>query len=446
MSKIRLARFICGRIVATTFFFGFQLAQAQTSAEKPRVDPLVDQAISQVLAAPKMKRVLQAVKDDHAHTLSDLKLLTEIPAPPFKEKARADAFLARARAVGLDAHMDSEGNVIAIRKGVGKGPKLIVSAHLDTVFPEGTDVDVKVRDGKWFAPGISDDTRGLAVLLSWAKVLNNLSVQTVGDLVIVANVGEEELGDLRGIKAVFRDHTDIDGMIGLEPDPSGSITTGGVGSHRYEVTFKGPGGHSYVTFGQPSAIHAMARAVAKIADVQTPASPKTTFTVGTVTGGTAVNAIASEARIAIDIRSADMAALLDAERQILAAIDSGVAEENQRWGSKAMIYATRLVGDRPAGETPAASPIVQAAMSATKAFGRPMPKLMPNSSDANVPMSLGIPALILSNGGESGGWHTSGEWWNPTSGWEDAQIGLTTVLTLVGIDGISAPLLHRRRD
>jgi len=196
--------------------------------------------------------------------------------------------------------------VIAIRKGVGRGPKLLVSAHLDTVFPEGTDVTVKVRDGKWFAPGISDDTRGLAVLLSWAKVLNDLGVQTVGDLMIVANVGEEELGDLRGIKAVFRDHTDIDGLMGMEPDPTGSITTGGVGSHRYEVTFKGPGGHSYVTFGQPSAIQAIARAVAKIGDVRTPSSPKATFNVGTVVGGTAVNAIAAEARIAIDIRSVDM--------------------------------------------------------------------------------------------------------------------------------------------
>jgi len=408
------------------------------------MDPVVDQGIARVLAAPLMQRVLQAIKDDHERTLSDLKLLTEIPAPPFKEKLRAEAFLARVKALGLDARIDTEGNVIAVRKGAGRGPKLLVSAHLDTVFPEGTDVTLKVRDGKWFAPGISDDTRGLAVLLSWVKVLNDLGVQTVGDLMIVANVGEEELGDLRGIKAVFRDHTDIDGMVGLEPDPSGAITTGGVGSHRYEVTFKGPGGHSYVTFGQPSAIHAMARTVAKMADVRTPSSPKTTFTVGTVVGGTAVNAIAAEARIAIDIRSADMPSLLEAERQILAAVAAGVAEENQRWNSSAMTYTTRLIGDRPGGSTPTDSPVVQAAVRATTAFGRPMPRLMPNSSDANVPMSLGIPAVIVSNGGESGGWHTTGEWWDPASGWQDAQIGLTTVLALVGIKDVSEPLLRRR--
>jgi len=444
MSKLRFVRHVRAGMAASIAALCLHAAQAQTPAVRPPMDPVVDQGIARVLAAPLMQRVLQAIKDDHERTLSDLKLLTEIPAPPFKEKLRAEAFLARVKALGLDARIDTEGNVIAVRKGAGRGPKLLVSAHLDTVFPEGTDVTLKVRDGKWFAPGISDDTRGLAVLLSWVKVLNDLGVQTVGDLMIVANVGEEELGDLRGIKAVFRDHTDIDGMVGLEPDPSGAITTGGVGSHRYEVTFKGPGGHSYVTFGQPSAIHAMARTVAKMADVRTPSSPKTTFTVGTVVGGTAVNAIAAEARIAIDIRSADMPSLLEAERQILAAVAAGVAEENQRWNSSAMTYTTRLIGDRPGGSTPTDSPVVQAAARATTAFGRPMPRLMPNSSDANVPMSLGIPAVIVSNGGESGGWHTTGEWWDPASGWQDAQIGLTTVLALVGIKDVSEPLLRRR--
>ena len=304
---------------------------------------------------------------------------------------------------------------------------------------------MKVRDGKWYAPGISDDTRGLAVLLSWVKVLNDLDVQTVGDLVIAANVGEEELGDLRGMKAIFREHADIDGMLGLEPDPSGSITTGGVGSHRYEVLFKGPGGHSYVTFGLPSAVHAMGRAIGRIADIRTPADPKTTFTVGTAGGGSAVNAIAAEARMAIDIRSADMPALEAADRQIMAAIADGVADENARWDSKALGFTTRLIGDRPAGSTPRDARIVQVAVRANTAFGRPEPRLVPNSSDANVPMSLGIPALILSSGGESGGWHSKGEWWSPAGAWEDAQVGLATVLALVGVKDLSEPLLARRK-
>src|SRR5262249_7163731 len=175
-----------------------------------------------------------------------------------KEKARAEYFVSRLKALGLtDAHIDAEGNVIGIRKGIGNGPRLLVSAHLDTVFPEGTDVTVKAREGKLYAPGIGDDTRGQAVLLSWLKVLNENKVRTVGDLVFVGNVGEEELGNLRGMKAVFREHPEIDGMVGLEPGTGDRVLTQGTGSHRYEVTFRGPGGHSFGAFGLPSAIHAM---------------------------------------------------------------------------------------------------------------------------------------------------------------------------------------------
>lgn len=406
--------------------------------------PAVEQSLSRLLAAPQIQQLMKAVEADHARTLVDLKALTEIPAPPFKEKARAEAFLARARALGLDAHMDAEGNVVGVRKGTGGGPRLLVSAHLDTVFPEGTDVTVSVRDGRWYGPGISDNARGLTVLLSWIKVLADARLQTVGDIMFVANVGEEELGDLRGMKAVFREHRDIDGMVGLEPDPSGAITTAGVGSHRHEVTVKGPGGHSYVTFGLPSATQGLGRAITRISDVRTPSDPKTTFTVGTMSGGTAVNAIAAEARMAIDIRSEDNAALAMAEREILAAIDAGVADENRRWNATSLGYTTRLIGDRPAGRTPAGSPVVQAALRANTAFGRAVPRLMANSSDANVPMSLGIPAVILSNGGESGGWHSPGEWWKPDGAWKDAQIGLTTILALVGVEGLGEPLLDKR--
>jgi len=420
-------------------------AQAQPQ-QAPAIEPGVDQAMAKVLAAPIVQRAMAGVKADHERSLQDLKLLTEIPAPPFKEKARAEAFLARMKAVGLaDATIDAEGNAIGIRKGTGKGPKLLVSAHLDTVFPEGTDVTIKVQDGKWYAPGIGDDTRSLTVLLSWVKVLNELKLETVADLVIAGNVGEEELGDLRGIKAIFRDHPDIDGMVGLEPGPGSTITTVGVGSHRHEVTFKGPGGHSYVAFGLvPSAIHAMGRAIGKIAEVRTPLQPKTTFTVGTVGGGTSVNTISPDARMAIDIRSVAMPQMLEAERQIMAAIQEAVTEENKRWNSAAMTVSTKLIGDRPAGQTPADARIVQAAVRATTALGKPAPTLTSNSTDANVPMSLGIPAVIMGSGGASGGWHTKAEWFDPTNAWEGAQVGLAAVLALAGVKDVSEPLLARR--
>ena len=282
---LRLAPLVLAALVCAA-----QGALAQSPAVAPtpaQVSPDVDKAYAQLMAAPAIQKLLDAVRADHERSVEDLRMLTEIEAPPFKEQKRAEAFLARMKAFGLThAKIDAEGNVIGLRKGTGNGPKLLISAHLDTVFPAGTDVKVKERDGRLHAPGIADDTRGLAVLLSWLKVLNDNKVQTVGDLLFVGNVGEEELGNLRGIKAVFRDNLDIDGMVGLEPAPDGTVLMLGTGSHRYEVSFKGPGGHSYGAFGQvPSAIHGMGRAIAKIAEIRTPSFPKTTFTVGTVAGG-----------------------------------------------------------------------------------------------------------------------------------------------------------------
>ncbi|MDQ0588419.1 M20/M25/M40 family metallo-hydrolase [Variovorax paradoxus] len=425
-----------------------QGAQAQNNAVAPtpaQVAPEVEKTFTQLMAAPTVQKLLDAVKADHEHSVEDLKMLTEIEAPPFKEHKRAEAFLARMKALGLaDARIDAEGNVIGLRKGTGNGPKLLVSAHLDTVFPAGTDVKVKEHDGKLHAPGIADDTRGLSVLLSWLKVLNDNKIQTVGDLLFVANVGEEELGNLRGMKAIFRDHLDIDGMVGLEPSPDGNVLVLGTASHRHEVTFKGPGGHSFAAFGQvPSAIHGMGRAIAKIAEVRTPSFPKTTFTVGTVGGGTSVNTIAPDARMAIDIRSDDMASLLETEKKILAAIDEAVAEENKRWNVATLSASTRLIGDRPGGRTPSDSVIVEAAVRSNTAFGHKT-LLRGGSTDANVPMSYGIPAIIIGGGGKSTGFHALSESIDVTDAWKGAQNSLVTVLGLVGVQGVSPALLPKR--
>jgi acetylornithine deacetylase/succinyl-diaminopimelate desuccinylase-like protein len=372
-------------------------------------------------------------------------LLTEIEAPPFKEQRRAEAFLVRMKALGLaDARIDAEGNVIGVRRGSGNGPRLLVSAHLDTVFPAGTDVRVKERDGRLHAPGISDDTRALSVLLSWLKVLNDQQVKTVGDLIFVGNVGEEELGNLRGMKAIFRDHLDIDGMVGLEPAADGTVLVLGTASHRYEVTFKGPGGHSYGAFGQvPSAVHGMGRAIARIADIETPASPRTTFTVGTVSGGTSVNTIAPDARMTVDIRSDETGPLLDTEKKVLAAIDEAVAAENKRWNVNTLSASTKLIGDRPGGRTPVDSVIVEAVVRSNAAFGH-RTLLVGASTDANVAMSLGIPAITIGTGGRTGGFHALSEWIDVTDAWQGAQNALVTVLGLVGVQGVSEPLLARR--
>src|SRR6185295_17367464 len=275
---------------------------------------------------------------------------------------RAEYYLKRMQELGLkDAAIDSEGNVIALRKGTAGGrPKLVLSAHLDTVFAEGTDVTVKEKDGVIVAPGIGDDSRGLVALLSLVKAMNENNIATVGDVLVVGTVGEEELGNLRGVKALFRDHKDIDGFISIDGLGISRAVNQSTGSHRYEFTFKGPGGHSFQEFGLPSAIHAMGRAIAKISELQTPDDPRTTFTVGTVTGGTSVNAIAAEARMAVDMRSNDTDELLKLEAKLLDLVKQAVTEENARWNSDKISVEIKLIGDRPAGIVSMDSPIVQA--------------------------------------------------------------------------------------
>ena len=304
-----------------------------------------------ILADPKIVKTLDDIRADDARALAEQKRITEIPAPPFKEKLRAEYYRQRMQELGFkEASIDAEGNVIALRKGSGGGrPRLVVSAHLDTVFPEGTDVTVKEKDGAIIAPGIGDDSRGLAAMLSLIKAMNENQVATVGDIMFVGTVGEEELGNLRGVKALFRDHADIDGFISIDGLGISRVVNQATGSHRYEFTFKGPGGHSFAEFGLPSAIHAMGRAIAKISELQPPSDPKTTFTVGTVSGGTSVNAIAAEARMAVDMRSNSEQELLKLEARLLELVKEAVADENARWKSDKMTVEAKLIGYRPAG-------------------------------------------------------------------------------------------------
>lgn len=438
---------------ALTLALAWMAAQAPVQAQgmptvaptPTQVDAAVDQAYARLLAAPQVRQLLDAVQADHGRTVAEMRELVEIEAPPFKEQARAQAVLARLQALGYaDAKIDAEGNVVALRRGSGGGPKLLVSAHIDTVFPAGTDVKVKERDGRLHAPGISDNVRGVAVMLGWARLLQQLRVQTRGDLLFVANVGEEELGNLRGIKRIFAEHTDIDGMVGLEPAPEGTVIVLGTGSRRHEITFKGPGGHSYAAFGQvPSAIHGLGRAIAKIGEIRTPSFPKTTFTVGTIAGGTSVNTIAPEARMAVDIRSDGQEPLLATERLVMQAVEQAVAEENARWNVNTLTVSSKLIGDRPGGRTASDSLIVQAATRANTAFGQ-RTLLSGASTDANVPMSLGIPAIVIGGGGKTGGFHAASEWIDVTDAWKGSQNALLTVLGLVGLNGVSEPVLPRR--
>jgi tripeptide aminopeptidase len=389
--------------------------------------------VSRLLQDPAVKAALEAAKNSEAATLADQVRLSEIPAPSFKEGKRGVAVLQIFNELGLrNTRIDKAGNVVGERPGRGAHPNLVFAAHLDTVFPEGTDVKVTRQSTVLKGPGIGDDARGLAVLIAVARTLNQAKVQTPGTITFVADVGEEGLGDLRGMKQLF-DET-LKGQIDLfmSVDGSGSgITHLGVGSYRYRVTYQGPGGHSYGAFGLANPIHALGRAIAGISELQVPKTPKTTFNVGRIGGGTSVNSIAGDAWMEMDMRSVDMKELKVLEAGFLKAVDQALVAENGRWGDKGKLTVHReKIGDRPAGNTPENSPIVQTAIAVTKALGLAAP-LGDGSTDANYPMNLHIPAITIGGGGNGVGAHSLGESFDTAGSWQGTQRALLLVIALV---------------
>ena len=387
---------------------------------------------------------LAFLERDASRTLDEQKAMTRIAAPPFKEAARAAYFRDRLLEAGIgDVRIDAEGNVIGVRRGTG-GPKLVLSGHIDTVFPEGTDLTITEKDGRFYAPGIRDDSRGLAAVLSVARACTQTRVQTLGDVWFVGTVGEEALGNLRGVRALFRDHADIDGFISLDGGDMGRITLGATGSRRFRVTYQGPGGHSFGAFGVPSAVHAMGRAIAQIADLETPTQPKTTFNVGRVRGGTGATAIAEDAVMDIDVRSNSAEELEKIASTVLAIVEQSARDENVRWNSDRLSVAIENIGDRPAGDQPQDLPMVKAAVAALGVLGISQIQYGASSTDCNIPISLGIPAIAIPGGGRSGGNHALTEWYDPHLGHLGPQAAFLTLLALVGLQQVSEPLLARR--
>nr|WP_315256732.1 M20/M25/M40 family metallo-hydrolase [uncultured Duganella sp.] len=401
--------------------------------------------LARIAAQPAVKQALAYIETNEPVTQKNMLAINAIPAPTFAEAARARDLQQRMTAAGLaEVHLDEAGNVLGTHRGSGKGPLVVLAAHLDTVYPDATDLTPREKDGRIYAPGIADNGRSLAALIVIAQALTNAQVQTEGDVLFVANVGEEGLGDLKGVKHLFRQRKDIRAFVGLEPalgvdgDP---VTYIGTGSRRFKVTIHGPGGHSYEGFGLPSAVHAAGRVIARIDEVRVPAQPKVTFNVGVVQGGQSVNSIAAEATLLIDIRSADAPLLARVEQQIKQAIQQGVNETNQRWTSKAISADVALIGDRPAGQMSADATIVRTALAAARVQGRPALLDAAHSTDANLPMSFGIPAITMSGGGASGGYHSEKlEWWAPQNAHTGPQNVLLTILGLAGVRGLDAPL------
>ena len=368
----------------------------------------------------------------------DLIELTEIPAPPFGEEQRAKRFAEMLREAGLsDVTIDEVGNAVGRRPGESGDRVIAYSAHLDTVFPPDTDVTVRFDDEKMYAPGIGDNTRGLVTVLGVLRALQKTGIATKADVLFIGNVGEEGLGDLRGVKHLFRDGAPgIDSLIAVDGGESHRIVFGGVGSHRYRVTFGGPGGHSWGAFGLASPHHALGRAIAifvENAPSVTSVGEKTSYNVGRIGGGTSINSIAFESWMEIDMRSGSQDKLDDIDAVLQAAIEQSLQEENAaRLDGPELTVDVERVGTRPAAQGDEQSAIVQRAVAATEAFGIE-PQLHISSTDSNLPLSKGIPAITMSRGGISGNSHAPEEWWQNKDGHIGIQIGLITLLAEAGI-------------
>ena len=398
-----------------------------------------DVAVRRIVASQPYRAATAALDTGHDQWVADIIKITEVPAPPFKEEVRAKAFAEMLRARGLAPSIDAEGNVLALRKGTDSGPAVVVSAHLDTVFPEGTNVKVRREGNRLSAPGVGDDSTGLATMLALIDALNAGRIQTRSDILFVGTVGEEGLGDLRGVRFLFNKgeyKVRIGAFFSLDGGGLEQMTTGGTGSKRYRVTFKGPGGHSYGAFGLVNPLVPLATTVNELYKLNVPKNPKTTYSASVIGGGTSVNAIPEQVWLEVDMRSASAAELKKLEQQFLAIVPRAVAAENAaRLTTTGRVSADlKPIGDRPAGGTKPDADIIRFAEAAYRAEGIAV-KQDTSSTDANVPMNLGIPAITLSRIAKGGGAHSPGEWVDvdKAPNVKLKRILLTTILAAAGV-------------
>jgi tripeptide aminopeptidase len=398
-----------------------------------------DATVRRIIETEAFRRAAAVLASEHERTVGDIIRLTQVAAPPFKEAERAHAFLDLARQHGFaELGMDAIGNVVGLRRGGGEG-LLCVAAHLDTVFPSGTDVTVRREGTRLFAPGVGDDTRSLAVLLAWMRALDAAAIKTSKDILFVADVGEEGAGDLRGVRHLFLEGAyrgRIDAFITVDSPEMARIATRGVGSKRYRVTFRGPGGHSYGAFGLVNPMYAMADAVQRLSRIEVPDRPRTTYSASVTGGGTSINAIPDRVWTEFDLRSESPAELARLEASFQEIIAAATATENATRSTQngSIVTEVEKIGDRPAGHTDEAAELPQLARAALRAHGFD-PRFEASSTDANIAMSLGIPAIKIGSGGTGGRGHSLDEWIDVEA---EASVrgmaaGLATVIAVAGL-------------
>jgi tripeptide aminopeptidase len=397
-------------------------------------------AASTAPADPRVARVLQILRDGINETTEEQIRITEIPAPPFHENVRAAYMKKLFAATGLRVELDDTGNVIGEWPGT-TSDIVMLTAHMDTVFPPNTDVRVKRENGRLLAPGISDNGTGLAALIALSKAFHEAKIKTNKTILFVADVGEEGEGNLRGMRALAEAYKKrLKYVLALDGSAVEYVTNAALASRRVEITITGPGGHSWSDFGAPNPIHAMGRGIARFVTARVPESPRTSFNIGEISGGTSVNSIPSSSTMKVDLRSESEVELAAVEMQLRDAVKAGIDEEMTASRGRGMAGSTNLLnlkinvlGVRPAGELPETSPLLAALLAADVQLGN-RSRRERSSTDANIPLSMGIPAISIGAGGRSGGAHTLDEWYDPAGRELGLQRVALTVLSLAVLE------------
>lgn len=417
-------------------------AQTGASAD-PELTRATRQDVTSVASLPEVHAAMAWFRS-HARELTHEQLeVTGIPAPPFAEHNRAEWLRKRFIELGLvDVQVDEIGNVVGLRPGAEGKPKhvLAVTAHIDTVFPEGTPIKTRKDGDRLYGPGISDNGAGLIGLLATVEALKAADVKTQMAILFVGNVGEEGEGDVRGMRHLFGDSKwsdAIDYTLVLDGAGTDSIVTQALGSKRFQITVNGPGGHSWSDFGLPNPIVALARAVDEFSRISVPSDPKTTFNIGMISGGTSVNSIPESARMKVDLRSASSEEISKLEKQLRQALDDSVMEtsmspKRRRDGTPVLSYEMKLIGNRPAAELKPNSRLLAVVQAVDQQLGNTA-RLQRASTDANIPLSMGKEAVAIGAGGAGGGAHTLHEWFDTSTREVGLKRILLSALTLAGV-------------
>ncbi len=405
------------------------------------VDDIYIESIKVLSSNSKVKKAFNYIIDIEQKTMKNLIELTEIEAPPFKEENRAIEFANRLKLAGIEnVKIDSVGNVIGFLKGTVGDKNIAIDAHIDTVFPEGTDVKVRVKNDTLFAPGVGDDTRGLAMILTIAETIKKNDIKPIDNILFIGTVGEEGLGDLRGVRYLFKNNNPkIDSWISIDGGSVGRVNNQALGSYRYEVVFDGPGGHSWGAFGLVNPHHALGSGIKNFidkADNYTSSGPRTSYNVGIIGGGTSINSIPFKSSMQIDIRSVEPYRLDDMEEILFNSMQTALKDQNEMKRSGPDLKLTiNKIGNRPSGRVDESVPLIQRTIAATQYMGVE-PRLTIGSTNSNIPISIGVPAVTIGRGGDGSGAHSLDEWWLNKDGYKSRQLALLILLSESGINSL----------